>query len=219
MTAPSRVFERIRGLYVITDDTLVPGRTHQSIAEAAVRAGVRAIQFRDKRKGTGELVRIARELVSIAREAGATLIVNDRVDVALASGADGVHLGSSDMAPGDARRLLGPGAILGFSPEDDGQALAARDAGVDYLGVGPIYETQSKSDAGPAVGLPRIAELAALTSLPIVAIGGITVGRAAEVWKAAATGVAVISAVVAAPDPEAAARAMLAVLRDERRGA
>ncbi|MBI5442616.1 MAG: thiamine phosphate synthase [Deltaproteobacteria bacterium] len=210
--AIERPGNRIRGLYVITDEELVPGRTHRLIAQAAVAGGARIVQLRDKRRSTDELTALARELLQITRPAGALLIVNDRVEVAAAAGADGVHLGVGDASPSEARALLGPGAAIGFSPETEEQALAARDAGTDYLGVGAIYGTGTKPDAGPPVGTARISRLRVLTGLPIVAIGGITAERVPEVMAAGASAVAVISAVVAAPDPEAEARRLCRLL-------
>lgn len=204
---------RVEGLYVITDDTLVPGRSHAHVAAAAVAGGARVVQLRDKRRQTGELVDLARRLLQITRPAGALLMVNDRVDVALASGADGVHLGVDDLAVADARRLLGPLPLIGFSPETDAQALAAAQAGADYLGVGPVFATGTKADAGSPVGTARIAVLAGLTGLPVIAIGGIRLDAVGQVMAAGAAGVAVVSAVAGAPDVERAARDLSAAAR------
>lgn len=196
----------VQGLYVITDEALSPGRSHVDITRAAVAGGARVIQLRDKRRNTGELVRLARELLAITRPAGATLIINDRVDVTLASGADGVHLGTSDMSVADARRLLGPLPLLGYSPETAAQARAAARDGADYLGVGDLYGTTTKTDAGAPVGLGHLAELRAASGLPVIGIGGITRERIPAVLSAGAAGVAVISAVIRAPDMEGAVR-------------
>jgi thiamine-phosphate diphosphorylase len=203
---------RIRGVYVITDEELRPGRTHRSVAEAAVAGGARLVQLRDKRRSTPELLGIARDLLEITQPAGALLIINDRVELARISGADGVHLGVGDASPAEARAVLGPEAVIGFSPETEEDALAARDAGADYLGVGAIYGTGTKADAGPPVGTARITRLRELTGLPVVAIGGITAERIPEVLAAGASAVAVVSAVVAAADPEAATRSLCAVV-------
>lgn len=206
----------IDGLYVVTDDTLVPGRSHEDVAAAAVAGGARVIQLRDKRRETGELIAVARRLKAILRPFGALLIINDRVDVAMASGADGVHLGLSDMSLLDARRLLGPSPLIGFSPKTEEQAAGAAGAGADYLGVGALYETQTKSDAGPAVGLRRVAQFRDLSGLPIVGIGGITPERVPGILAAGAVSVAVVSAVVAAADPQAAARRLVEAIERGR---
>lgn len=206
----------VRGLYVVSDDTWVPGRTHVDVAAAAVAGGARVIQLRDKRKGTAELVGLARRLLSVTRPAGALLIVNDRVDVAMAAGADGVHLGVADLPVRDARRLLGPLPLIGFSPETDAQALEAAEAGADYLGVGPLFATSTKGDAGPPVGALRVARLRAHCELPVVGIGGITAERVGDVLAAGATGVAVASAVAAAPNMVAATRELVDLVRAHR---
>lgn len=204
----------IEGLYVVTDDTLVRGRSHADVAAAAVAGGAQAVQLRDKRREAGELVALARLLLRITRPAGVLLIVNDRVDVALASGADGVHLGVDDLAVADARRLLGPLPLIGFSPETDSQAVAAARAGADYLGVGPVFPTGTKSDAGAPVGPARIAALSRLTGLPVVGIGGIRLDGVRQVIEAGAAGVAVVSAVAAAADMEQAARGLAEAVRE-----
>jgi thiamine-phosphate pyrophosphorylase len=193
--------ERVRGLYVITDDTLVPGRGHVEIARAALEGGARLVQLRDKRRDAGELLPVARETAALCRAAGALFIVNDRIDLAAAAGADGVHLGQTDLPAAEARRLLGPGTVIGVSVENEEQARAAEAGGADYLGVGAIYGSGSKSDAGPAVGVEHLRRLRAASLLPIVAIGGITRERIPEVVAAGADAVAVIGAVAGAPDP------------------
>jgi thiamine-phosphate pyrophosphorylase len=204
--------ERVQGLYVVTDDTLVAGRGHVEITRAALAGGTRVVQLRDKRRDAGELLPIAREMRDLCGETGALFIVNDRVDLAVAAGAGGVHLGQTDLPIPEARRLLGPGRLIGISVEDVEQVRAAEEAGADYLGVGAIYGSATKPDAGGAVGPEQIARFRQVSRLPIVAIGGITLPRVSEVRAAGADAVAVISAVVGAPDPEAAARAFVAEL-------
>jgi thiamine-phosphate pyrophosphorylase len=199
----------LRGLYVITDDTISGGRSHVELARAALAGGARVVQLRDKRRDAGELLPIAIEIRELCRRAGALFIVNDRVDLAGACDADGVHLGVTDLPVGAARTLLGPGKWIGYSPETAEQLLAAETAGADYYGVGAIYGTVSKSDAGPPVGLDHLRRLRALTSRPVVAIGGITIERLAELRAAGADGAAVIGAVAAAPDPAVAARRLV----------
>lgn len=201
---------RVRGLYVVTDDTLVPGRDHVAAARAALRGGARLIQLRDKQRDAGLLLPVAREIRDLCAGAGALFLVNDRVDLAVAAGADGVHLGQTDLPVPEARTLLGPDRLVGVSVENVEQARLAEAQGADYLGVGAIYGSASKTDAGEAVGLEHLRRLRAAASLPIVAIGGITLERVSEVRAAGADSIAVISAVVGAPDPEAAARRLAA---------
>lgn len=198
----------LQGLYVITDDTLPAGRTHLEIAGAALEGGARIVQLRDKRRDAGELLPIAHKLRSMCHEAGGLFIVNDRVDLALACEADGVHLGQTDLPVREARLILGPEKLVGISVENEEQVRAAEEAGADYLGVGAIYGSATKLDAGDAVGLAQITRFRAISRLPIVAIGGITLERVPEVRAAGADSVAVIGAVASAPDAVDAARAL-----------
>jgi thiamine-phosphate diphosphorylase len=148
---------------------------------------------------------LATALLPLARAAGVPLLINDQVDIALAAGADGVHLGVDDLPVAAARRLL-PDGIIGYSPETAADARQAAADGADYLGVGPFAVTSTKADAGAPIGSEGLAELAAATSLPVVAIGGVTETNAGAAVAAGAAGVAVVSAVVCARDPAAAAR-------------
>ncbi len=196
---------RIAGVYVLTDETGDP----VSLARDALAGGARAIQLRDKQRDAGLVLPTARAIAALCRSAGALFIVNDRVDVALAAGADGVHLGQTDLPLGEARSLLGPDAWIGVSVEDAEQVRQAEVGGADYLGVGPIFGTATKPDAGDAVGLEQLRRFSAITSLPIVAIGGITARDARAVMTAGAAAVAVITAVSRAPDPRAATAALV----------
>jgi thiamine-phosphate pyrophosphorylase len=209
-------------LYVITNTRLSRGRTNLEVVGAALRGGATVVQYREKGIATRKMVEEARDLLELCREAGIPLIVNDRVDVALAVGADGVHLGVDDMPVAIARRLLGPGRLIGYSPETPEQILASEADGADYLGVGSVYGTATKADAGAPIGLPGLARVIAEVSIPVVGIGGISVGNAAQVIQSGADGVAVISAVVAARDVEGAARRLHGIVeaaRAERRKA
>jgi len=199
------------GLCVITAEGLVPGRTHQDVARAAVEGGAAMVQFRDKVGNGRRLYEVAAAIRRITLGAGVLFIVNDRLDVALAVGADGLHVGNEDIPPQVARRLLPPGAILGVSAATPEEALEAEGAGADYVGVGPIFATATKPDAGEAVGPERIAAVRAVTKLPILAIGGITAENAALAISAGASGVAVIASVAAAPDMLAEVRRLRAV--------
>ncbi|MBS3966578.1 MAG: thiamine phosphate synthase [Truepera sp.] len=205
-------------LYVITDRRTAGERPIPLVVEAAIRGGASVVQLREKGATTREMLALGRALLKLTRQAGLPLLVNDRIDVALALDAEGVHVGHDDMPAGLARGLIGPDRILGVSAETVEQAQEAEAAGADYLGVGDIFGTPSKPDAGPPIGLARFAEIIRSVSIPVVGIGGITLENAAAVIGAGAVGVAVISAVVGAADPEAAARRLRQIV-EEREGA
>jgi thiamine-phosphate pyrophosphorylase len=192
--------------YLITDRALCGPRGVTAVVQAAIAGGVSIVQLRDPEAKTGRLVDEARALLRLLRPAGIPLIVNDRVDVALAADADGVHVGQLDMPVADARKLLGRDRILGLSISSLAELERAQLDGVDYLGVGPIFATQTKPDAAPPIGLAELSEIVARTRLPIAAIGGIQLTNAAQTIEAGAVGVAVVSAICAAPDPAAATR-------------
>ncbi len=193
-------------LYLVTDRRIASPRSIEDVVAAAVRGGVTAVQLREKECATREFVELARKLKAMFTPLGVPLIVNDRADVALAAGADGVHVGQSDMDCRDVRALLGPGAIVGLSVETPEQAEQAAGLPVDYLGVGPIFSTPTKTDAAPAWGIEQLAALRRRTRQALVAIGGIHAGNAGQVREAGADGIAVVSAICAAGDPEVAAR-------------
>jgi len=194
------------GLYLVTDERLSRGRATAEIVRAAIRGGIDVVQLRGKDLPAREQLAIGRELRAITREAGVLLIVNDRVDLALALDADGVHVGQDDLPAEIARQLVGPDRIVGVSAATIAEALAARDAGADYLGVGAIYGTATKLDAGAATGTALLGTIAGAIDLPLIGIGGINATNVADVIAAGAAGAAVVSAIVAADDPEAAAR-------------
>ncbi len=200
-------------LYVITDAQLSRGRSDLEVAEAAIRGGADVIQLREKTASGGTLYRVALELRELTRKANVSFIVNDRLDLALAVDADGVHVGQTDLPAFAARRILGPGRILGVTAETVEEALQAEKDGADYLGVGPVFEARgTKSDAGEPKGLEQIARIRGASRLPIVAIGGIKADNARRVREAGADVVAVISAIVAADDVAKAARELKSVL-------
>jgi thiamine-phosphate pyrophosphorylase len=193
-------------VYVITDSRRAPGRSPREIALAAIRGGATAVQLRMKDEPARVITELARDLVPPCRARGVALLINDRLDVALASGADGVHVGQDDIPAADARALLGPHLLLGVSASSVDEAVAAERAGADYLGVGAIFATGTKADAGSPVGVERIREIRRAVRLPLVGIGGITVENAADVIRAGAQGVAVITAVTLAQDMVEATR-------------
>jgi thiamine-phosphate pyrophosphorylase len=196
-------------LYLVIghDDTM--GRSIADVVMHAVRGGVTAVQFRDKAGATRRLVEQARALAQILRPLGIPLIVNDRVDVALAAGADGVHVGQEDMPAADARKLVGPDAILGLSVTTLSEAKLVDPMVVDYVGVGPVFATPTKLDAAPPLGLVGTTAVCRVLSLPSVAIGGINHGNAADVRDTGAHGIAVVSAICRAGDPADAARRLV----------
>lgn len=205
MPDPADLRRRL-AVYLVAD----PEQTTRDLVadvEAALTGGVTAVQLRAKRLTDRESVALARGLGDRCRVRAALFLVNDRIDIALAAGADGVHLGVDDLPLADARRLAGGQPfIIGYSPETDGQTRDAARAGADYLGVGPVFGTATKPDAGESIGLAAIARRAALAGIPIVGIGGIAAANAAGVVRAGAAGVAVVSAILRSPDPARAAR-------------
>ena len=206
---------KAEGLYVVLDRTAAAGRELPAILEGALAGGARMIQLREKTLPSGTVFPLAQQLLARCRAAGVPFIVNDRVDLAMAVGADGVHLGQDDLPPAAARLMLKPGMILGLSTHSVAQAEAAQAAGADYVAVGSMYPTATKPEfqlVGPAL----VRELRPRIRAPLVAIGGITAANAGEVIAAGADAVAVISAVCSAPDPAAAARAFVTVIETAR---
>jgi thiamine-phosphate diphosphorylase len=197
-------------LIVIPDPRFARGATLEGLAAAALAGGADAIQLRAKQLPDAQIVAVGRRLAAACRERGALFFVNDDAAAALACGADGVHVGPGDSAPEEARRLLGPRALIGVSVYAEADLAAAEAAGAAYVAVGAVYPTATKKIV--PVGLAGVRRLRAATRLPIVAIGGITAGNAAAAIEAGADGVAVITAVSAAPDPAAATRELRAVV-------
>ena len=207
--------DRLR-LIVITDEALVRPRVLSDVVRAALAAGAPTIQLRIKGASARELFEAARTLMPIVRSAGGLFIVNDRLDVALAASADGVHLGPDDPPVTDARavaaEMLGgapDGFILGCSVDTPDAAARAEAEGANYLGVGAVYATSNKSDAGDVIGLEGLQRVVEAVSIPVVGIGGITPERANAVAETGACGTAVIGAVMGSPEPAKAVRALL----------
>jgi thiamine-phosphate pyrophosphorylase len=204
-------------LYLVIGPDATAGRDVTSVALAAVRGGATMIQLRYK-AGASEVMQSAREVIEVLRPTGVPVIINDRVDLARALGAQGVHVGQADTPAADARRILGEDAIVGVSITDPAQLAAVDPEVVDYLGVGPIFATGSKPDASAPLGLETLSLIARSVRLPVAAIGGITEENAAAVIRAGADGVAVISAICAADDPEEAARNLSTRIEEARSG-
>ncbi|MBI2862119.1 MAG: thiamine phosphate synthase [Chloroflexi bacterium] len=203
------------GLCVIIDPDAILGRPIVAVAEEALAGGAGMIQLRDKRATTRQLVARALELKPLCTAAGAALIINDRADVALAAEADGAHLGQDDLPAEIARRILGTRAIIGCSARTVELAMAAEQAGADYLGVGAMFATNSKDDT-IVVGPKRIEEVKAHVRIPVVAIGGITSANVVGMIQAGADAVAVIGAVVSAQDIRQATAELSTRIREAR---
>ncbi|WP_339105165.1 thiamine phosphate synthase [Haloterrigena salinisoli] len=198
------------GTYLVTQQSISGDRSTVDVVRAAIDGGVDVVQLREKETDARWRYELGLELRELTAEAGVDLIVNDRVDVAEAIDADGVHVGQSDLPVGVARELLGPEAVVGCSTATVEEALEAEAAGADYLGVGTVYATTSKDVERykDGVGPERIAEIVDAVSIPVVGIGGITADNAGPVVEAGATGVAVISEITAADDPRATTEAL-----------
>jgi thiamine-phosphate pyrophosphorylase len=200
-------------VYVITDRQQTGNRPLQEVVEAALRGGVRALQLREKDLPPRQLYPLARDLRQLTQQYGARLLINDRIDVALAADADGVHLTTTSLPIGVTRQLMGAQRVIGVSTHNRGEALAAAEGGADFLVFGPIFFTPSKAAYGEPVGLNALRAVRAAVKLPILAIGGIKKANLEQVLAAGADGIAVISAVIAADDPTAASQDLLAALR------
>lgn len=203
-------------LCVITDENL-SGLRHHEVAEQSLRGGAPMIQLRDKQRDLRYLYDEAVAIRRLCREHGALFIVNDRLDLALAVEADGVHLGQEDLPARLARPLLNPGMLLGVSTHSIEEARTAQAAGADYIGFGPVFPTETKSGTRPLVGLDGIRKVKAAVQIPVVAIGGITLEQVSAVMEAGADGVAVISAIVGSGEITPACRQFLARIL-ERQG-
>ncbi len=203
-------------VYVIVDRTFGRGRPVEDIVTAAVAGGATMVQLREKEWSAGRVVEAGRRMLDVTRRAGVPLIINDRADIAMAIGADGVHLGPDDLPVRDARLLLGPEKIIGASAATVEEALAAQTAGADYVGVGSVFPTTSKPDAGDAIGVEPLVRIKAAVRIAVVAIGGITHANAFLAIRAGADGVAVISAVVGADDVADATRRLVEAVHAAR---
>ncbi len=206
-------------LYLVTDSELSLGRPLAEVVEAAVRGGVSCVQLREKRLDTRAFVAQARALRALLSACRIPLVINDRIDVALACGADGVHLGQGDMPVEDARRLLPPEVFIGWSVETPQDVQRAQGLPVDYLGVSPVFATPTKTDTARPWGLEGLRAARAATRLPLVAIGGIHAGNAREVLAHGADGLAVVSAICSAPSPCDAAAQLAGVCKVHFSGA
>jgi thiamine-phosphate pyrophosphorylase len=205
------------GLYVITDEGMAHGLSHVEIARKVAEGGADVIQLRDKARTGKDMLAIALQIGEIARSSGMSFIVNDRLDLALASGADGVHLGQEDLPVPFARRVSPRGFVIGTSVRTVAEAMIAETEGADYIALSPIFDTATKSDAGPGKGLERLRQIKSAVSIPVIAIGGIGKGNVRQVMDAGADGVAVISAVVGQKDMVKATAEMRSLIYHSRK--
>jgi len=196
-------------LYLITDRMQTAGRALPAVVAESLRGGLRAVQLREKDLAAGQLLELAVELRQLTREYGAKLLINDRIDVALAAGADGVHLGKAGLPVPEARRILGSKRLIGYSAHSADEALQAQLDGVDFVTLGPVYHTPSKAQYGEPLGLSALSEAVRLVTIPVFALGGVRSTSVAEVLSGGAHGVALISAIMAAPNPRVETESLL----------
>ncbi len=196
-------------VYLITDRRQAPGEDIMKAVAGALDGGIRAVQLREKDLPGKQLYRLADRMRELTARYGARLLINDRADVALAVGADGVHLGGSSMPPSVARRILGEEALVGCSTHSEAELREAEDQGADFATFGPVYPTPSKASYGPPVGVAALAGACSRTNIPVFALGGVKAGNSGEAIGAGAFGIALISGVVAATEPRGAATDVL----------
>ena len=203
--------EQLR-LYLVTDSGLSLGRPLEEVVKEAVAGGVTMVQLREKEASTRDFVELALRLKPVCKAAGVPLIINDRIDVALAVGVDGVHIGQSDMPYEVARKLLGPDKIIGLSVENFEDLEVANGLDVDYVGISPVYGTPTKTDTAEPFGLEGLRKAVELSAHPTVAIGGMNASTIGAVMGVGTDGVAVVSAICSAPSPQEAAKELKRVV-------
>jgi len=196
-------------LYLITDRKLTVFADMISVVREALLGGVKAVQLREKDISAAELFGLAKSLRKITEDHGAKLLVNDRVDIALAVRADGVHLGKNSMPVQDARKILGASSLIGYSAHGIEEALAAEQKGADMITFGPVYYTKSKAGYGPPLGIEKLRQVSSLLRIPVYALGGVTAENIVEIASSGVAGVALVSAIMADADPAAAARKLI----------
>lgn len=197
------------GLYLITDRHQTGGRALLDVVRQSLEGGVKVVQLREKDLAGAELYRLAAELRSLTREYGAGLLINDRSDIACAVEADGVHVGINSLPVAAIRRVLGRGKVIGYSAHAVDEARSAQADGADFVTFGPLYHTASKAAYGTPCGLNKLAEAASALKIPVIALGGISQDNISEALSAGIHGIAVISAVLTAPDPRSATATLL----------
>jgi thiamine-phosphate pyrophosphorylase len=200
----------------VTDSLLIGDRSLSEVVAAATEGGVKVIQYRDKKATTRQMVERASKLAQICHQSGAYLLINDRLDVALAVDADGVHVGQDDMPASLARKLLGPEKLLGVTVHNEEEMRRAEAEGADHLSVAPVFATSTKPDHQTPLGIEGVKTLVRATGLPVVAIGGINSSNASEVVRTGVEGICVVSAVMAAPDPKKAAQELCQIAKEAK---
>jgi thiamine-phosphate pyrophosphorylase len=205
-------------LYLITDRLQTGGRQLVDVVEAALKGGVRAVQLREKDLNTKELYELAFELRKLTRQYQARLFINDRADIALAVDADGVHLGNSSLPIYRVRALVGPHKFIGVSCHNQLNVITAQEKGADFVTFGPVYHTPSKTIYGNPVGLDLLETVSSISTIPVIALGGIKNEKIPAVLARGADGIAVVSAIIAATDPEAESRTIIATIGREKTG-
>lgn len=203
-------------LYLVTDRSLSLGRPLETVVEEAVRGGVTMVQLREKDASTLDFYNLAMKLKSILKSYNVPLIINDRLDIALACDAGGLHIGQSDMPYSVARKLLGKDKIIGLSVESIQDAIDANNLDVDYIGISPVFGTQTKTDTAPTLGLEGIGEITRISGHPSVGIGGINLTNAQDIIQAGADGISVVSAIMSAPDPQQSARQLKEIINKSK---
>jgi thiamine-phosphate pyrophosphorylase len=204
-------------LYLVTDRSLSLGRPLETVVEEAVRGGVTMVQLREKDASTLDFYNLAMRLKSILKPYNVPLIVNDRLDIALACDAGGLHIGQSDMPYAVARRLLGKDKIIGLSVESIQDTIDANNLDVDYIGISPVFGTLTKTDTATALGLNGIREITRISGHPSVGIGGINLTNAQDIIQAGADGISVVSAIMSAPDPLQSARQLKEIINKSKK--
>lgn len=204
-------------LYLVTDRSLSGGRELEYIVGEAVRGGVTMVQLREKHCSSREFYRLAVRLKKCLAPWRVPLIINDRLDIALACDADGLHLGQSDLPCSIARKILGKNKIIGLSVENMQDVTQAKREEVDYIGISPVFSTPTKSDTAPELGLKGVREITSVARCPAVAIGGINIRNAQAVIAAGADGISVVSAIMSAPDPRLAASELINVVNASKK--
>ena len=204
-------------LYLVTDRVLAGRKSLIDIIKQAIKGGVTIVQYRDKNESTGNMIKTSLDLQILTKLKNIPLIINDRLDVMLAINADGLHVGQDDMPAAIARQLIGKNKILGVSVKTVEQSIKAEKDGADYLGVGDIFGTMTKPDAGQPIGLDILQQIRQAVSIPIVGIGGINLTNANDVIISGADGIAVISAIIGQDDPYASAKKLSSIIKSSRK--
>lgn len=203
-------------LYLVTDRSLSLGRPLEAVVEEAVKGGVTMVQLREKEASTLYFYNLAMRLKSMLKPYNVPLIINDRIDIALACDAEGLHIGQSDMPYAVARRLLGRDKIIGLSVENVQDAIDANNLDVDYIGISPVFSTLTKTDTATALGLEGIREITRISTHPSVGIGGINLTNAQDIIRAGADGISVVSAIMSASDPQQSARQLKGIVNSSK---